>query len=175
MNGKDLLEAMSYVDEAYIQEAEEPVRRRIHWVRYTAMAACLALVFAGWNAYQKISRPMLAVYYPQEDYDMRASYELVEEKKSETSQSTPMMKSSSCTMKVRFTGMEGNIMLCTVEDGGNTGYPAGTELRIAVPESFRAADLLALEPEMLFDVVLDSEALTEEVLHPVEMIPRNEE
>lgn len=42
MNGKQMLEAMSFVDEKYIEDAEAaPKRNRIHWQGFAA-AACLA-------------------------------------------------------------------------------------------------------------------------------------
>ena len=47
MNGKQMLEAMSFVDEKYIEDAEAaPKRNRIHWQGFAA-AACLTVVLAG--------------------------------------------------------------------------------------------------------------------------------
>lgn len=57
MSGKDLFEAMSFIDERFIDEAER--RRHIHapWPRIAALAACLCLVMLSlwcvrplWNA-----------------------------------------------------------------------------------------------------------------------------
>lgn len=44
MNGKDLFEGMSYVDERYIEEAESKAFPRTHWARTAALAACLCLI-----------------------------------------------------------------------------------------------------------------------------------
>ena len=45
MNGKDLFEAMSHVDERYIDEAESKmIPKTIHWVKLASMAACLCLL-----------------------------------------------------------------------------------------------------------------------------------
>ena len=39
MNGKQMLEAMSFVDEKYIEDAEAaPKRNRIHWQGFAAAA-----------------------------------------------------------------------------------------------------------------------------------------
>ena len=47
MNGRELVEAMSHVDEKYISEAEEAPHRRRHWQELAITAACLALVLVG--------------------------------------------------------------------------------------------------------------------------------
>ena len=47
MNGKEILESMSYVDEKYIADAEVRPKGRLHWQPVAAAAACLALVLAG--------------------------------------------------------------------------------------------------------------------------------
>ena len=44
MNGKEMLEAMSFVDEKYIEDAEIIPKRRPHWQPIAAAAACLVLV-----------------------------------------------------------------------------------------------------------------------------------
>lgn len=45
----NLLARLGGIDEQYIDEAGEdiPVRKKIHWLRWTALAACLALVIVG--------------------------------------------------------------------------------------------------------------------------------
>ena len=45
MNGKDLFEAMSHVDERYIDEAESKmIPKTIPWIKLASMAACLCLL-----------------------------------------------------------------------------------------------------------------------------------
>lgn len=45
MNGKQLLESMSYVDERYIEEADrKPTGHRLRWQHLAALAACMGLV-----------------------------------------------------------------------------------------------------------------------------------
>ena len=45
MNGKDLFEAMSHVDERYIDEAESKmIPKTIPWMKLASMAACLCLL-----------------------------------------------------------------------------------------------------------------------------------
>ena len=57
MNGKDLFEAMSHVDERYIDEAESKmIPKTIPWIKLASMAACLCLVLFG--VYQML--PMMA-------------------------------------------------------------------------------------------------------------------
>ena len=48
MNGKDLLEGMSFVDERFIAEAENgTISKGIPWAKIAAMAACLCLIVFG--------------------------------------------------------------------------------------------------------------------------------
>ena len=48
MNGKDLLEGMSFVDERFIAEAENgTISKGIPWAKIAAMAACLCLMVFG--------------------------------------------------------------------------------------------------------------------------------
>ena len=50
MNGKDLFEGMSFVDERFVEEAESmriPKRTVAPWIKITSMAACLCLVLFG--------------------------------------------------------------------------------------------------------------------------------
>lgn len=48
MNGEQLLDCMNVIDEAYILEADKPVRRRAKvWRRALAIAACTAIVMSG--------------------------------------------------------------------------------------------------------------------------------
>lgn len=48
MNGHQLLNAMEWIDPRYIEAADAPPpKRRSHWVRWGAMAACLCLALGG--------------------------------------------------------------------------------------------------------------------------------
>lgn len=50
MNGKDLLVGLSFVDEAYVDEAETRTMKKpspARWIPWVAIAACLCLVIAG--------------------------------------------------------------------------------------------------------------------------------
>ena len=55
MNGKDLFEAMSHVDEKFVHEAENStIRKRnvVLWMKWAAAAACLCLLLLGaYNLY----------------------------------------------------------------------------------------------------------------------------
>ncbi len=46
MNGKELLEGLTGIDDGYIQEAQDPQPVRLPWLRWSAVAACLCLVLA---------------------------------------------------------------------------------------------------------------------------------
>lgn len=44
MNGNEFLDKMSLADPAYVEEADQPVKKRTTWRRWGAMAACLAVL-----------------------------------------------------------------------------------------------------------------------------------
>ena len=47
MNGKDLLEAMTYVDEKYVDEAEKQSLKRSVPLGWLSAAACLCILIGG--------------------------------------------------------------------------------------------------------------------------------
>lgn len=49
MNGRTLLEAMSYVDEGFVEEAERPTIPKTPWLKWALAAACVGLVLLCWN------------------------------------------------------------------------------------------------------------------------------
>lgn len=54
MNGKELLEAMSFIDEELLAEAESP-RRRIAWRSWGTLAACLSIIILGTISFRLLS------------------------------------------------------------------------------------------------------------------------
>lgn len=54
MNGKELLEAMSFIDEELLAEAEAPVRRKGR-NRWGALAACLSIIVLGTLSFRLLS------------------------------------------------------------------------------------------------------------------------
>lgn len=60
MSGKDLFEAMSYVDERFVDEAENktlPKRTASPWIKVASMAACLCLIiFSLYNLQPYLNR-----------------------------------------------------------------------------------------------------------------------
>lgn len=56
MTGADLLEALSFVDEKYIQEAENArLSAKIPWVKVLSVAACLCILITGALALERMS------------------------------------------------------------------------------------------------------------------------
>ena len=53
MTGTELFEALSFVDEKYIQEAENIyLRRNTPWMKVLSVAACLCILITGMYAYK---------------------------------------------------------------------------------------------------------------------------
>lgn len=50
MRGNELLDKMELIDPAFVEEADrQPVKKKVIWVRWTAMAACICLIVgAAW-------------------------------------------------------------------------------------------------------------------------------
>lgn len=166
MNGKDLMEAMSYIDEAYLAEADAPVRRRIPW-QPIAAAACVGLAVLGYRAVDILQTPKLAKSADIQFQD--ACFKIVEE--------TIMYLPASAQMTVRVTGQEDDCLLCTVTDSGSGSIPVGTQLRIAPPElatsdtSFRAAKQ---EEGTLLYITYDPAAMEEDYLPALQISQADE-
>ena len=56
MTGTDLLEALSFVDEKYIQEAENArLSAKIPWIKVLSVAACLCILITGALALERMN------------------------------------------------------------------------------------------------------------------------
>ena len=55
MNGKELLEALSYIDEELLAEADLPARQN-GWRRWGALAACLCILILGTISFRQLFR-----------------------------------------------------------------------------------------------------------------------
>lgn len=48
MRGQDLLDAMGYVDDRFVEEAERRTLKKVSWPRYALAAACLCAIVLCW-------------------------------------------------------------------------------------------------------------------------------
>lgn len=132
MNGRELVEAMSHVDEKYISEAEEAPHRRRHWQELAITAACLALVLVGvWQfrpQLQKDAAPAVgAAQYKAEARSME------EAALDQANDAAPMMASALSEMTVRVTEQTGEALLCVVTDPGTSDFQPGDQVTITLP------------------------------------------
>lgn len=134
MNGKDMLESMSFVDEKYVDDAERtPTRRRIRWQPLAAAAACLAVVL-GVGAWQ-LTLPKAAETAQQANEQEIAAY------REDAGDAAPLMagamvKSAAAPMDmtVRVTARDGLTLTCTVEDADTGGFQPGQTVTVLLPE-----------------------------------------
>lgn len=141
MNGKELLQAMSYVDEKYIADAERrPQRRILRWQSAAAMAACLCLVLGAWrisSVFQKQAKIQTTGVVEEQAMDMAEPQFAAAGNGDNMEAAQPMLaaaRSAAAQMTVRLKGTEENLLICIVTDPGTGAYPEGTELRIAPPD-----------------------------------------
>lgn len=138
MNGKEMLESMSYVDEKYIADAEVPPKRRLHWQPVAAAAACLALVLAG-----------VGLLVPGREAAMelaaapkQAAAQLEEAAVSEdtiTGGGMPLVAAvpksvAPPEMTVTVLAREGSTLRCTVETSGDGTFQPGQEITVLLPQ-----------------------------------------
>lgn len=134
MNGKQMLEAMSFVDEAYIADAEMPPKHLFaHWKRYAAAAACLAVVLAGvWNlrAMQEAAPQGadMAAYSAEEDMPMSNAM---------CKAAAPVTATLIQEMTVLVVKQEGNALRCQVEEPGTGSFEVGQEITVLLPDDFQ--------------------------------------
>lgn len=134
MNGKEMLEAMSFVDEKYIEDADAaPKRRRIHWQGFAAAAACLAVVLAGiWNLNSQKETAELTAAQDAEiaAYSADTANQLMVGAAVKRSVFVP-------EMTVQVLSQEGNTLHCQVEESGTGSFEAGQEITVLLPEDFQ--------------------------------------
>ena len=73
MTGKEILEALSFVDECYIDEAENgKIRNSIQLKKFLPMAACFCLVLGALMATYQIYRTSVHIWEPPPESAMEA-------------------------------------------------------------------------------------------------------
>ena len=185
MNGNDLLEAMSFLDEKYIDEAEaEPKKRRLYWRPMSAAvaaAACLALVLAGvWKTLpQQQEAPAVgaSLYRVQETEAAVSGARAMEEpaENQADAAAAPMMASVFARMTVQVVEQTEDAFVCIVTDPGTSGYEIRQQVTIVLPETTAATDSAAAEAatesaETLYQVTFDP-GETAEVITAIEWTP----
>ena len=158
MSGKELFEGMSYVDERYVDEAEQKtIAKRVTspWIKIVSMAACLCLVlfsmyrlipYWDWNvteqaAGEAAARPESAVE-PEMGMEEQESAEIADE--APASRAPEMMVRIQELTETGFIGTVHN-------NGGFMVFEDGTQITVTVdletdpdftPEDYKAGDLV---------------------------------
>lgn len=134
MNGKEMLEAMSFVDEKYIEDAEAaPKRRRIHWQGFAAAAACLAVVLVGvWSLNSQKETVELTAAQDAEIAAYGADTELSAMMSGAVSKRIFVPE-----MTVLVVEQEGNALRCQVEEPGTGSLEVGQEITVLLPDDFQ--------------------------------------
>ena len=191
MNGNELLEAMSFLDEKYIDEAEaEPKKRRLYRqpaFATVAAAACLTLVLAGvWKTTrqkQYEEAPSLGAAVCRMETEAAVSPEIGARtaEKTEANQAVdaaPMMVSVFARMTVQVVEQTEDAYVCIVTDPGTSGYEIRQQVTIVLPTEETAA---TMEPaaaagttedtsETLYQVTFDPGEAAE-VITAIEWVP----
>ncbi len=137
MNGKEMLESMSYVDEKYIADAEVPPKRRLHWQPVAAAAACLALVLVGVGLMAPgREAPMELAAGPRQAV---AQLEEAAVSGDTADQGMPLMVAAPKSvalpeMTVTVVAREGSTLRCTVEVSGDGAFQPGQEITVLLPQ-----------------------------------------
>lgn len=138
MNGKEMLESMSYVDEKYIADAEVRPKGRLHWQPVAAAAACLALVLVGVGLMvpgretpmELAAGPRQAVAQLEEAAAVSGDI---------ADQGMPLMAAAPKSvalpdMTVTVVAREGSTLRCTVEVSGDGAFQPGQEITVLLPQ-----------------------------------------
>lgn len=142
MNGKDLIESMTHVDEKYIAEAEEAPRRRRHWQGALVSAACLALVLVGaWQLWpEQLDKGQAAL---TNDTAMAAQsagtaaplMETAAQDEAFPAAARFKMAPAPVQMTVRVVEQAEGRLSCVVIDPGTSDFQPEDRVEIALPES----------------------------------------
>ena len=138
MNGKEMLESMSYVDEKYIADAEVRPKGRLRWQPVAAAAACLALVLVGVGLMapgretpmELAAGPGQAVAQLEEAAAVSGDI---------ADQGMPLMAAAAKSvalpdMTVTVVAREGSTLHCTVETSGDGAFQPGQEITVLLPQ-----------------------------------------
>lgn len=137
MNGKEMLESMSYVDEKYIADAEVRPKGRLHWQPVAAAAACLALVLVGVGLMAPgRETPMELAAGPRQAV---AQLEEAAVSGGIADQGMPLMAAAPKSvalpdMTVTVVAREGSTLRCTVEVSGDGAFQPGQEITVLLPQ-----------------------------------------
>ena len=149
MNGKDLIESMTHVDEKYIAEAEEAPRRRRHWPGALVSAACLALVLVGaWQLWpEQLDKGQAAL---TNDTAMAAQsagtaaplMETAAQDEAFPAAARFKMAPAPVQMTVRVVEQAEGRLSCVVIDPGTSDFQPEDRVEIALPETAEAIDVI---------------------------------
>lgn len=149
MNGKDLIESMTHVDEKYIAEAEEAPRRRRHWPGALVSAACLALVLVGaWQLWpEQLDKGQAAL---TNDTAMAAQsagtaaplMETAAQDEAFPAAARFKMAPAPVQMTVRVVEQAEGRLSCVVIDPGTSDFQPEDQVEIALPETAEAIDVI---------------------------------
>lgn len=137
MNGKEMLESLSYVDEKYIADAEVRPKGRLHWQPVAAAAACLALVLVGVGLMAPgRENPMELAAGPRQ---AAAQLEEAAVSGDTADQGMPLMAAAPKSvalpdMTVTVVAREGSTLHCTVETSGDSAFQPGQEITVLLPQ-----------------------------------------
>ena len=160
MSGKDLFEGMSYVDERFVDEAENkalPKRIVSPWIKVASMAACLCLIIFSLYNLQSYFNYGPTEGAGQEAADQMPEGEMENNLKDESAESkteSPAEEGAARApetmiriLKLTETGFVGTVQ----NNGGFTVFENGTEITVTVdletdpdfaPENYKIGDLV---------------------------------
>lgn len=130
MNGNDLLKAMSFVDEKYVDEAQQPMRRRISWKPIAAAAACFCLIFLA----ARVWMPMQSVHNIEATVMMEAAKSAITEEAMLDVATNSFSATIPLSMTVRAVNLTDGILTCTVTAPGTSGFAADEIVKLSLTE-----------------------------------------
>ena len=138
MNGQELLEAMSYVEEKYIAAAEGKPARRIHWQPFAAAAACLVLVLVG--AWRYLPQPQTKEAAQDEAAPMAMAAGTARSQEAAQDNGPAMMMASPfAQMTVRVLEWTEEGARCQVVDPLTSDFQPEDQVTIILPRTEEAA------------------------------------
>lgn len=166
MNGNDLIKALSFVDEKYIDEADQPAPRRIRWQPIAAMAACFCLILLAarfWAPAQSVQKTEAAVMMET------AKGAIVEEAMLDMAANS-FSAAAPLQMTVRAVSLSDGILTCVVTAPGTGGFAAEETVKLALTQE-QQEQWLPDFPETRDMLFLSVTFLPEEgeFIHPVEI------
>lgn len=189
MNGQEMLEALGYIDEKYIDDAARiPKRKRNRWIVPLAGAACAGIaLLTAWQLATYQSKGVESIQLAMEDFAVEVNDATEAAIASYSMDAAPIARSSGATEAAGATAtaaiipyemtvqvvqqQEDGTVLCTVVNPGTGAFQPGQQLQIVWNQAENASASPEETAQLQKTFVITYLPTDEDVISPMSICP----